>query len=690
MNVPAANYTKRRLAAGGVLFCAFWASAAPCLAVEAPSVRGGRHKKGAPAIPLALEEQAEADAKSRRAEAYARFLRGSIYEQEGRYPRALEAYRDALALDPESSHLHFKLGEMLFYAGQLSEARDHVEESLRLGESYEAHLLMARLHHSTAGRKGRRSTAFYELAAEEYRRAMALAADSDMSDKSEAAAMELAKLYLALGRTEKAEEVLEVLLAQKPGNALPLLLLAEIRESQGLFNEVEDLIQQALEANPDSLQAIRTAASFYSVRGRCTEAIPHLERLLDAIPPDFVTREQLGLCYIAEKRYENAISLLEPFVSLQSTYDIVHLLALALRKTEQHDKAVRLWLRFLQEQPGHLRARAELAGVYALQEDYASALEQYRILEDMLLRTRETARVPHDEVAKVLHRQGLVLVAMGQYGEAATAFERAMRLASAPSEDFYLAALEAWLNADEVTRALTVTIEALSHFPKSTLLRFAMAEIFLRDGKESEAVKSVEDILEEDNLTEGDYRQAAAFYRALEYPEEAMGVLKRGEKVFPKSDSIQFQLGALYERQSFFDEAERHLRHAIELNPRNAAALNYLGYILADRGGPLDEALALTKQAVAIDSGNGAYLDSLGWAHFRRGEYEESEKYLEQAIERLEDPIVRDHLGDVRFALGRIEDAITEWRKALEGGIENAEEVRQKIERAEAQLGAAQ
>jgi tetratricopeptide (TPR) repeat protein len=642
-------------------------------------------------MPLALEGQAgEAGAKSRRAEAYARFLRGRIYEQEGRYPRALEAYREALALDPKSSHLHFKLGEMLFYAGQLREAKIHVEESLRIGESYEAHRLMARLHHSTARQKGRRGTAFYELAAQEYRRAMALAADSDLPGKSEDAAMELTKLYLALGQTEKAEEVLGVLLAQKPGNALPLLLLAEIRESQGLFNEVEDFLRRALEADPDSLQAIRTVASFYSARGRCAEAIPHLERLLDAIPPDFVTREQLGLCYIAEKRYENAIFLLEPFVSLQSTYDIVHLLALALRKTEQYDKAARLWLRFLQEQPGHLMARAELAGVYMLQEDYASSLEQYRILEDMLLRTRKTARVPHDELAKVLHRQGLVLVAMGQYGEAATAFERAMRLASAPSEDFYLAALEAWLNADEITRALTITIEALSHFPESTLLRFAMAEIFLRDGKETEAVESIEGILEEDDLTEGDYRQAAAFYRALEHPAEAMGVLKRGEKAFPKSDRIQFQLGALYERQRRFEEAERHLRHAIELNPRNAAALNYLGYILADRGGPLDEALALTKQAVAIDSGNGAYLDSLGWAHFRRGEYEESEKYLEQAIERLEDPIVRDHLGDVRFALGRIEDAIKEWRKALNGGVENAEEVREKIERAEAQLGAAQ
>ena len=70
-----------------------------------------------------------------------------------------------------------------------------------------------------------------------------------------------------------------------------------------------------------------------------------------------------------------------------------------------------------------------------------------------------------------------------------------------------------------------------------------------------------------------------------------------------------------------YDQAEAQFRKALAIDPQNAAVLNYLGYMLADQGQKLPEALQMIRQAVELDPQNGAYLDSLGWAYFKTGQY---------------------------------------------------------------------
>ena len=106
----------------------------------------------------------------------------------------------------------------------------------------------------------------------------------------------------------------------------------------------------------------------------------------------------------------------------------------------------------------------------------------------------------------------------------------------------------------------------------------------------------------------------------------------------------------------------------LQLEPGNADALNYLGYLLAERGEQLDEAIRLVRRALDADPGNPSYLDSLGWAHFRRGDVDEAEKYLAPAAAKLpRNSVIQDHLGDVHARRGRWQDAIAAWTKALEG-----------------------
>ena len=113
--------------------------------------------------------------------------------------------------------------------------------------------------------------------------------------------------------------------------------------------------------------------------------------------------------------------------------------------------------------------------------------------------------------------------------------------------------------------------------------------------------------------------------------------------------------------------AEADLKIAVEIAPEEPTALNYLGYSWAERGLNLDEAFALIEKAVSLRPSSGAIIDSLGWAHYQLGNYEDAVGHLEQAAS-LEpaDPIITDHLGDVYWRLGRETEARFQWRHVLE------------------------
>jgi tetratricopeptide (TPR) repeat protein len=135
----------------------------------------------------------------------------------------------------------------------------------------------------------------------------------------------------------------------------------------------------------------------------------------------------------------------------------------------------------------------------------------------------------------------------------------------------------------------------------------------------------------------------------------------------PESAAVRFQLGAVLERQRKFDEAEAQFRKVLEIEPDSAAALNYLGYMLADRGVRLDESVQYIQRALAQDPNNGAYLDSLGWAYFRMGKLDLAENNLLQAVRSLRlTGVVYDHLGDLYFRKGDLDQAIVYWKKALD------------------------
>jgi predicted Zn-dependent protease len=131
------------------------------------------------------------------------------------------------------------------------------------------------------------------------------------------------------------------------------------------------------------------------------------------------------------------------------------------------------------------------------------------------------------------------------------------------------------------------------------------------------------------------------------------------------------------------------LRQLLATEPANANALNYLGYLLAIRGEQLDEAVRLVRRALDAEPDNGAYLDSLGWALFRKGDLDEAEKYLLAASAKLpQNSEVQDHLGDLHARKGRLADAVAAWTRALAGDGQDVERdaIEKKISNAKVKM----
>ncbi|THD83554.1 tetratricopeptide repeat protein [Aliigemmobacter aestuarii] len=151
----------------------------------------------------------------------------------------------------------------------------------------------------------------------------------------------------------------------------------------------------------------------------------------------------------------------------------------------------------------------------------------------------------------------------------------------------------------------------------------------------------------------------------------------------PEDWVLYYARAICHERLKDWEKAEPDFRKALELNPDQPQVLNYLGYSFLEMNTNLDEALAMIQTAVERQPDAGYIVDSLAWAYFRLGRYQDALEPMERAsVLEPVDPIVTDHLGDVYWAVGRKLEARFQWRRALSFNPEekDAERIRRKLE----------
>jgi Flp pilus assembly protein TadD len=174
----------------------------------------------------------------------------------------------------------------------------------------------------------------------------------------------------------------------------------------------------------------------------------------------------------------------------------------------------------------------------------------------------------------------------------------------------------------------------------------------------------------------------------LKRNDEALALFRDAIALAPDDTAVRFQFGAALDRAGKRTEAEKAFRDLIARDPLDANALNYLGYMIAERGGPppsLDEAVTLIQRALKVDPDNASYLDSLGWAYFQQGKLALADPPLTTAADKLpKNSVIQDHLGDLRLKQNRPADAIDAWQRALAGDGDSIDrgKIQKKIEAA--------
>lgn len=306
---------------------------------------------------------------------------------------------------------------------------------------------------------------------------------------------------------------------------------------------------------------------------------------------------------------------------------------------------------------------------------------------------------------------------------------------------FYRAALDARNPGDEsplnnlrdkLARAFLVTqqrdeaVKMLEQVARENPMRFEtyelLGELYEQKGEIGKALASYEQSLLLDGSRPDNYWRVAKLHLQQKNAEKAVAVMKSARAKFPDLPQITFILaatlsqakrhteamtafaeahadaensqeemlnaefyfryGAAAEQAGLMEKAAELLREAIRLDPSNSAQVyNYLGYMWTERDMNLDEAGEMIKKALEMEPDNGAYIDSLGWLYYKKGELEKALKELLRAAEVIkpEDAVVFDHIGDVYQKLGKTGEALNYWQKALALDLEN-EKIAAKID----------
>jgi len=207
---------------------------------------------------------------------------------------------------------------------------------------------------------------------------------------------------------------------------------------------------------------------------------------------------------------------------------------------------------------------------------------------------------------------------------------------------------------------------------RAWLAKLRIAAIMGKQGKVEAARQFLGTLESDDHDQEVQLKQAEAqlLQDARDY-QGAYAVLTAALSGDPDSTELLYDVAMVAEKLNRLDEVESRLKRVIELKPDNAQALNALGYTLVDRTQRAVEGLQLIEKAHALAPADPFILDSMGWAHFRLGHLDESEKFLRRALAERPDPEIAAHLGEVLWAKGERDRAQEVWQSQLKETPDN-------------------
>jgi tetratricopeptide (TPR) repeat protein len=635
-----------------------------CLAMPAVTLaQGGQTRAVRPAAPAPAKND-------KLAQAYEQFLRGHHLEDSDDIPGAIEAYKKAIELDPLAAEVPAELAALYLRQNRTDEAIATAEQALKVEPANaEANRVLGMIYASRldAGARGGRQS---QAAASPQDRQKAIqyleaATAHPLGEADPTARATLARLYLSVQAYDKAIAVLVDLVKQQPGWQEGPALLTQAYAAAGRVNDAIALLDSQATDNPELLP---TLANFYERMQRWQDAANTYSRAIDSFPRNIELRKSYGSALLNAGGRNNIAAardtLMEVVAASPSDTRALYLLSQADRRFGDLDGAEAAARRLIAAQ------QSSPWGYYALAETLEERRDYDAVVDVLTPAVAIFHAMPGDhslELGMLLPHLGFAQQVRGEYEKATATFNEAHRLS--PKDGTITAYLiEANIAAKKYGAAAELARQARADNPTDLRLARLEAQALTQDGKIDQGLAVMEDAVKTHADDPTAYVALAQLYSESSRGPQAVKVLQDAQAKFPASNAITFQLGAVYDKQKKFTDAEAAFQQVLTRDPENAAALNYLGYMLADRGERLDESVGYLKKALEIEPDNGSYLDSIGWAYFKQNKLDLAEANLRRAAEQLKtNSVIQSHFGEVLFKVGRYDQAIEAWNRALTG-----------------------
>lgn len=618
-----------------------------------------------------LKEPVTPDQTAEHASAYYDFAMAHLYAElagaygnRGEYVnKAIDFYKEAIKADPSASYIAEELSEFYVQTGQLEKAMQQANDLLKANPANnDARKILARIYSRGIGDpdQGKVDQTALKNAIEQYQKITA----QDPKDV-ESLSM-LARLYRVSHDEAASENAYRQVLAIDPNDEDALNGLAMVYADRGDLPNAIAMLKQAIEKNPDPRMVVMLA-QFYEQIKDYSNAADTLKQVQADGNDNARLRRALAVDLLQAGRFDEALTAFQELAG-EDPRNVPLQLQIAEILERRHDfAAAGAALAKAKAIENSTQVRFAEAELFRLQGKSAQAIAAMQALVTDTKKEQYTDPEKKDRIG-MLNALGNMQADAGKTAEAVTAFRQIADLDPQLTPSVEGKIVETYKSGKDYKLARQEADSALKKFPSehSVVSEHALllADLGLADQALTELKALPNSAKDREVLVVIAQVQDKA--RRFEDERKTLDTADSLSTTPQDKQTIEFYRGAMYEREKNYDAAEKAFRNVLMSDPENAGAMNYLGYMFADRGIRLEEAQQLVSKALDLEPDNGAFEDSLGWVYYRLNKLDQAADELRLAVDKVgKDPTVHDHLGDVYFKQGRIREAIQQWEASM-------------------------
>ena len=473
----------------------------------------------------------------------------------------------------------------------------------------------------------------------------------------------IAALYHRMGNQEDALFYAERASRLSPANIEALILLGDIHLASGKTEEGFNAYRKSIQLAPNQRNAYFKIAKIYADKKDFDMAEKMIYKGIEVGPPSPFPYYFLGSLSTEKNRLTQGLEFHQEALSLNPNFEPAHIgIAVIYERQGKIQSAINVYRHILNRiNPKSRQAANRLLQLFMKNKSFDDALS----LLERLFEENPTNTDLSFQMVQVLVEKKEFSEAIEQLSPLVAARQNDLRL------QVYLAAL--FEENHEPDKAISTYQAVLEKNPNAYDVRIRLGSLYFYQLKDVSRALAQGELAKKiaPQRTEAYLFSGLVLHEAERYDDAAKTLLKGIEKN-PTLPDLHFHLGATFDKLKRFDDMVTEMKKAIDLDADYANALNYLGYTFADNGIRLNEAVTMINRALKVRPDDGYFIDSLGWAYYKKGEAKNALRLLKKAASLVpNDPVIHEHLGEVYLKNGRVELAREAWARSISLDPEN-------------------